>query len=49
MAAVHHAQLTVLTTIVILVMVTVCGVVTQTTVSMTNVTMPPVNVLTVVK
>ena len=49
MAAVHHAQSIVLTTIVILVMVTVCGVVTQTTVSMINVIMPPVNVLTVVK
>jgi hypothetical protein len=42
--AVHHAQLIVLATTVILVMVTVCGVVTQTTVYMIYVILPPVNV-----
>jgi hypothetical protein len=45
----YHAQLIVLATTVILVMVTVCGVVTQTTVYMIYVILPPVNVLTVVK
>ena len=47
--AVQHAQLFVLTTIVILVMVAVCGDVTQTTVYMIYVILPPVNVHKVVK
>jgi hypothetical protein len=45
----YHAQLIVLATTVILEMVTVCGVVTQTTVYMIYVILPPVNVHKVVK